>query len=412
MRIGFRGTAKRNGCPFLACRIPEKPASRWKYFLPLDKIVKSDKVIHEIEKNSEKYLKRERSGMKKKLLGLFLVTTLSFSVTACGNDSKTATVDLATETEAEQPTKEDIKDYAAEKKEEAETKEQEDEAKEAEADAKEAEADAKEADAEAEQVDDPIVVALENMNGVTSMEAQMVMNMDLVVEANGEKQSVESVSTMEMACFTDPMKIKMEMVMNASGETINMSVYADSDEDGNFIMYMYDGATWQSMPVDMGDLEAYDAQSSMVSTIGDTSDYVLEGTEQIDGANAYKYSNVMKGDDMKEALMSSGALDSLSSIGLTSSDVYGMLDGLGEIVTYVWVDEATLYPVKYEMDMTDVMDALMGAVVEAMGEQAEGMSMSIPKMEMTMTCSNFNNVADFTIPEEAKTATAVAPTAQ
>ena len=42
---------------------------------------------------------------------------------------------------------------------------------------------------------------------------------------------------------------------------------------------------------------------------------------------------------------------------------------------------------KYEMDMTDVMDALMGAVVEAMGEQAEGMSMSIPKMEMTMTCS-------------------------
>ena len=79
-----------------------------------------------------------------------------------------------------------------------------------------------------------------------------------------------------------------------------------------------------------------------------------------------------------------------------------MLDGLGEMTEYVWIDEATLYPVKYEVDMTDIMDALMVNLVEAMGEQAQGMSINIPKMKMTMECSNFNNATDFTIPEEAK----------
>ena len=105
---------------------------------------------------------------------------------------------------------------------------------------------------------------------------------------------------------------------------------------------------------------------------------------------------------MKEAMLSSGALDSVSSLGLDSSQIDGMLDGLGEITTYVWIDEATLYPVKYQMDMTEAMNQLLVNMVEALGEQAEGISMNVPKLDMSMTCSNFNNVADFSIPEEAK----------
>lgn len=251
---------------------------------------------------------------------------------------------------------------------------------------------------------DAIAAAQEVTKDVTSMEAQMVMEMDMKIVAQGEEQAVQSITTMDMVCFSDPVKIKMDMTIDM-GEAGNLSqnIYGEVAEDGTCTMYLYDGASWTSQVVALTDMEAYDARGNILSFIEDGAEYTLEGTEVIDGgANAFKYSNVMKGDEMKEALLSSGALDSLGSLGLDASQIDGMLDGLGEITAYVWIEEATMYPVKYEMDMTEVMDTLLVNLVAAMGEQAEGMSINIPKMKMIMTCSNFNNATDFTIPDEAK----------
>ena len=110
---------------------------------------------------------------------------------------------------------------------------------------------------------------------------------------------------------------------------------------------------------------------------------------------------------MKEAIRNSGALDRLSAIGLSASDAYDMLDGLQEIVEYVYIDAETYYMVQYEMDMTEVMDALMAAITEALSEQGEGYSISVSKMEVVMICSNYNGISDITIPEEALGATVV-----
>ena len=308
--------------------------------------------------------------MKRRLLTLFLTAALACSFTACGDDSSSASApagnDAQTEAGAELPAGED-------------------------------------AQAEAEPEVDPMEKALENMESVSSMEAQMIMDMDLVVSAGGEEQSMETSTTMDIAMIDDPIKMKIDMVMDAGAQgTVSMNMYAETAEDGSLVMYMNDGTGWTSQAVGMADLDQYNAQSSMMGYIGDGSGYTAEGKESVNGASAYKYSYVMTGDEMKETMLDSGALDSLSSLGMDSSQVSGMLDGLGEITTYVWIDEATLYPVKYEMDMTEVMDKLMSNMIEAMGEQAAGMSMSVPKMKISMTCSNFNGVADITVPDEAK----------
>ena len=321
--------------------------------------------------------------MKKKFLALFLTATLAVSVTACGSDdskSTSAPADTTATADAGQ----------------SETEQKEEAAKDAEEEKKE---EAEEAKAE---VENPIEESLKRMAEVDSMEVEMVLNMDMSVEAAGESQAIESVTVMDMECMTDPLKIKMEMEMDmGEAGSMTMSIYGDVDENGNYVMYMFDGESWVAQEVSEFDLEAYNAQSSMEAQIGDTSVYVLEGTEKVDGAEAYKYSYTMTGDEMKEALSEAGALDSLSQIGLSESDAYGMLDGLGEIVTYVYVDAETYYPIKYEMDMTEIMDALYAAIFDAMGEQAEGISMSVSKMELVMTCSNYNGISDITVPEEA-----------
>ena len=253
---------------------------------------------------------------------------------------------------------------------------------------------------------DPVTVmsaAQENVKEITSLETKMIMEMDMKISAQGQEQAIQSVTTMNMTCFNDPMKIKMDMTMDM-GElgSVDQSIYGEMTEDGNCNMYLFDGTNWQTQTVSVGDMEQYNAQDSILDVIKVDASYQEEGKEEIDGVTAFKYSHVMTGDEMKETLLSSGALDSVTSLGIDSSQVESMLDGLGELTEYIWVDEATMYPVKYEVDMSEVMDTLMVNMMSAMGEQAQGMSINVPKMKMTMTCMNYNNATDFTIPEEAK----------
>lgn len=321
--------------------------------------------------------------MKKKFLALFLTATLAVSVTACGSDdskSASAPADTTATADAGQ----------TEQKEEA---------------AKDTEEKKEEAEEAKTEVENPIEESLKRMAEVDSMEVKMVMNMDMSVEADGQSQAIESVTTMDMECISNPLKIKMEMDMDmGEAGSMSMSIYGDVDENGNYVMYMFDGESWTAQEVSEFDLDAYNAQSSMEAQIGDTSAYVLEGTEKLNGADVYKYSCTLTGDEMQEALIGSGALDSLSSLGLSESDVYGMLDGLGDLVEYVYVDAETYYVVQYEMDMTEIMNALYAAILEAMGEQAEGITMSVSKMELVMACSNYNGISDITVPEEALSA--------
>ncbi len=232
----------------------------------------------------------------------------------------------------------------------------------------------------------------------------MVMEMDMTIGAGGQTQTMETVTNMNMICFYEPtLRIKMDMNMDMkSMGSQKMTVYADTMEDGSIMTYLYDGQNWQSQVAGAMDLESYDARRNMSTYVKEGLLYKEEGMEEVNGANAYKYSYAMTGDEMKEAMKSSGSLNSLTSLGLDQSQIDGMLDDLGELVAYVWVDEETLYPVKYEMDMTEIMDKLMTNMIDAMGDQAAGISMKIPKMTMSMTCSNFNDATDFKIPDEAK----------
>lgn len=297
--------------------------------------------------------------MKKKILMLVLAATLTLSATACGSKDDGA---------------------ASAESNEVQTEEQ----------------------AEEEEID-AFAAAVENMESVTNMEAQMVMDMGMEMSAEGESQAIDFVTTMDMAFFSEPRKIKAIMTIDM-GElgSAEQSIYGEVTEDGTGMMYLYDGASWQSMAVEAADLGQYDASSSMLSFIDNGSEYTLEGMEEVDGANAYKYSCVTSGEEAKQILLSSGATDSLSSLGITAEQLESNIGDVGEITEYVWIDEATLYPVKYESDMTEAMNTLMTGIFESMGEQAQGMTMSIPKMKISMTCSNFNSAADFTIPEEAK----------
>lgn len=312
--------------------------------------------------------------MKKKVLALMLTGVLTLSATACGGKEKD--VDTSTSTNTTTPT-------------------------EVQANTDDTAAPTEQA-SEAQPEVDPLEEAVKNMESVTNLEAQMVMDMDMVISAQGQEQSVESSTIMDMVCFNDPMKIKIDMNMDMGAQgSANMQIYAEPAEDGSYMIYQFDGQNWSSNAVAESALADYDARGSMMDFIGDASVYTQEGTEQVDGTDAYKYSYTLTEEELKEQMLASGALDSVSQLGMDINQE-GMFDGLGDVTTYVWIDAESYYPLKYEMDMTTAMDTMMKNMVEALGEQAQGMTMSVPQMKVVMTCSNFNSATDFTVPDEAK----------
>lgn len=319
------------------------------------------------------FLSKEKGEkiMKKRnrFLALILTAALSMSMAACGSsgaDSETSG-DAGVETEAEGGAAEET-----------------------------------EAPAEQEEAADPFAAAQENMASVTSLDASLNMEMDMTMSADGQEQNLESVTTMEMSCIYDPLQIKMDMTVDA-GEagSATTSIYMENTDDG-YMAYMNDGSGWQSQQISAAEIDEYDFSTDMSLYLNGNYNFQAEGKDEVDGAAAYKYTGAITGDEMKELMLSSGALNSVSQFGVDTSQIDGMLDGLGDLKIDLWIDEATLYPVKYEIDMTEPMNTLMGNMVEALGEQAQGVSMSIPKMVMSMTCSNYNGVTEIVVPEEAK----------
>lgn len=289
--------------------------------------------------------------MKKKIAALMMAAVLALSLTACGKDA-------VNEETAETVVAEEVDAYEA---------------------------------------------AMEKMADVDSMDAQMVMTMNMSVGAGGEEQSVESVTTMEMTYFADPVHMKADMTIDM-GElgSLDQSMYAELTEDGTYMMYVYDSANWQTQTAELGDLEKFDARSNMLSNMDEGNHFEKVGMELVDGVNAYRYEGAVTGEAMRETLLASGTLDSVSALGIGEEELEEMVSGLGDIPIVLWIDEESLYPVRYEMDMTEVMDRLMSNMLESLGEQVEGLSMSYQKVEVVMTCFNYNEAADFEIPEEAK----------
>lgn len=304
--------------------------------------------------------------MKKRnrFFALFLAATLSFSVSACGSeaDDNANTPDAGTSAGQESSI----------------------------------------SDSEGQDDVDALAAAQENMQDVSSMAANMVLEMNMAASAEGETQSMESVTKMDMTCFYDPMKLKLDIEVDAgeNGTTTTTS-YVEQGKDDSFTMYVNSGSEWIAQTVSADDISQYDAADNMKMYLDDDYHFEKAGTEQVEGANAYKYTGSITGDDMKEAVLESGALDSLSSLGLDTSAMDGMLDDVDGMPITLWIDEESLYPVKYEMDMTSVMDSLMANLLKAMGDQAQGVSMSISKMKLMMTCSDYNEAEDFSIPAEA-----------
>lgn len=246
-----------------------------------------------------------------------------------------------------------------------------------------------------------IVKAQEAMADVQSMTYQTVMEMDLSAEGSSVSMSVSA----DVSAIVDPLALEMAMSLDM-GElgTLDYTSYMVSGDDA-LTMYscldMGDGPTWIREDVtDMTSLSQYDAKASLDLYLKSAQSFREVGAETVGDYEAVRYDGVIKGDDLDEVLETSGVLEQLSNLGIEESA--DLLTDIGDLPISIWIDQATSFPVKYEMDMSALMQTMLGKMAET-DESVSGVT--VDKLIVSMVVTGVDCVDEIVVPEEALTAT-------
>ena len=239
--------------------------------------------------------------------------------------------------------------------------------------------------------------AKETMASVESMAAEMTMEMDMGM--NGEVLETTTVANIRTQQNPLKMQMDMSMLMSDGTEIDQMQMYA-VEQDGHLHTYMSSMDTWYAETLELGQLDQYNAEENMDLYLDNITSMKAEGEEDINGAKAMKISGIITGDAMEEAIAGSGLTASAESMGITEEMLAAVYQELKDLPVSLWID-AEGYVVKYELDMTEMMQKIMDASMEAMGASESDISMDIEKMMISMICSEFNAVEEIIIPADA-----------
>lgn len=240
---------------------------------------------------------------------------------------------------------------------------------------------------------------MENSGSLTSLRYEMEMETSMSVM----DQSVEMNTFGTAACINEPVQMEMELNMDMGEMGSATTTMYVVEEDGLATTYvgadMGDGnMIWQKQIMDMEQMEQYDAQASFDLYMSSAENFQEQGVETINDVKATRYDGVIKGDAMSEVLTSSGMLAQMSSLGISLEQVEALFGEMGDLTVSIWVDKANYLPVKYELDMTDMMQKMIDAVLN---ETEEPIGLTVDLMFMSMTIVGVNDVEEIVIPEAA-----------
>ena len=247
--------------------------------------------------------------------------------------------------------------------------------------------------------------ASEKVAAAKSMSSEVIMDMKMT----SAEQTIQMTMTGAVETIEEPMAMHMDMTMDMGAMgSMKMQMYM-TEEEGAYQLYVGtdDGSgatTWaaQSVP-DADQMKQYDTQANMELYLKSGSNFQENGTETIEGKETVRYDGVITNECFNEVFTSTGVLDQFSSLGVDAETAQSMLTDLGDLPISVWVEKESNLPVKYEMDMTAIMQSIMTKTMEA-ADSTE--TITVESVYMTMLIHGIDNVESIEVPQEALDAAA------
>ncbi len=241
-----------------------------------------------------------------------------------------------------------------------------------------------------------VVKAAEKLSEVQSLHMDMQLNVAMVM----------ALMNCHMDLIKEPLLARTDISLSAMGEQVALQLYAVGDGDAATLYVSADGGvTWekQTSPT-MGALPQSPADTLNLFAAMEDAEMAFVGKGEANGQPALVYSGEVDGESLKEVLYSTGIIGALgSALGIEVPE-QSLLD-LGDAEVSFLFDEATGLPVRYSVDMTEVVANLLSALLgESLGGEGLDMSMDIPAIVLDITLSDFDAVEPIVVPEAAMNA--------
>ncbi len=261
--------------------------------------------------------------------------------------------------------------------------------------------------------------AARKMEKLQSYRMDLEMDMEMSLSVLGQSMDMSLHLDGVSDVNTEPMKMKMDMSMEMMGENARILSYGEKDAD-SFVSYVSPdgGATWGKQTLDGSGIPGYVDKKDFGMLLKLAQRFEKSGTETVRGSEALVYTGNIEGAEIEEAIALSGVLDSMyESLGLDPEDVDVDVGAGGSIPTAIAIDKKSGMIVRYTMDMSEIMQNLLPAVMEqllhsyAAQSGLEGFDLSmlgfkleIGKVFVTAEFYDFDAVGTIEIPREARDA--------
>ena len=241
--------------------------------------------------------------------------------------------------------------------------------------------------------------AQEEMTEITSFQAEVDMNVKMQM---GEEE-IATVTTADITAFVKPLKMKLDVSssMENSGtpETI-IQMYVQEKEN-EITSFVNAGTGWYSQQMqgeNFGQYRIYDNIIHYLATIDNPKD---KGTEKIGDTSTVRVEGTLKGETMEKIIQESGVLSSVQSVGISEEELHEMYAEINGLPITLWIgDDGLVY--QYETDLSELMQIIMDKTIELIGfdTSGDGMNVLVQEANISMKCSEFNEVENFEIPAE------------
>lgn len=242
-----------------------------------------------------------------------------------------------------------------------------------------------------EHPEDAIVAIQKKMNKAESYHADMELNINMDIAKETVKMDLES----KMVIFTNPYKGKMTMDINPDTTNAEKTeLYITKNKD-HYLIYKGIDKEWSKEELEEETFEAtYNTQADINVYIAEKESFIVKEQIEEEGRAIV----VLEGKLTKDALhMIINNID----LSLKRSE----LNDTEDIPVILYVEEATSLPVRISIDLTKIMQDIMGSLIQELIvdiPDEEVISLQVTNSVMTINYSHINNAEDFEIPEEVK----------
>lgn len=240
-----------------------------------------------------------------------------------------------------------------------------------------------------------MVKAASEMEKVESVHTDMTMGFTMNMPSL--EQSAEMTMSTSIDSTNEPMMVRGESTTTLMGMSIPVEYYIEQIGD-KYNMYISSdsGEKWQAqLGISADEVAQYDFIDSVEFYLECASAFEKTGEEEINGSIAVRYDGIVTGENMRKMLEVSGSMDQMNEL----VGEGGELPELGEMPMSIWLDKKSGLPVRYDMDMTGVMQSMMDQMSESAGTE-----IVMDSVFISAVMSNYNAVAEIVIPENAKSA--------